>query len=125
MKLLFILLLTTCGLSAFAQKEIKLEDVNTHIGDSVLVSAKIDGVKVFVDDDKRPTRVLLNLGGLYPNQILTIVVDPSYAMDGKTMPGENAKGSTAKATGTIVMYKGKPQILVRSPKQLEIIAATQ
>lgn len=123
MNLLFILLLATCGLSAFAQKEIKLEDVNTHIGDSVLVSAKIDGVKVFVDDDNKPTRVLLNLGGTYPNQMLTIVVDPSYAMDGKTMPGETAKGSTAKATGTIVMYKGKPQIVISSSKQLSIVAA--
>ena len=125
MKLLFIILLSTCWLSAFAQKQIKLEDVNTHIGDSVSISAKIDGVKVFVDDDKKPTRVLLNLGGTYPDQILTIVVDPSYAMDGKTMPGESTKGSTAKAIGTVVMYKGKPQIVVRSSKQLDIIAAGQ
>jgi hypothetical protein len=125
MKLLFLLLLATFTFSAFAQKEIKLEEVNTHIGDSVSISAKIDGVKVFVDDDKKPTRVLLNLGGTYPDQILTIVVDPSYAMDGKTMPGDNAKGSTVKAIGTIVKYKGKPQILIRSPKQLDITVAGQ
>jgi hypothetical protein len=125
MKLLFILILSAISLSALSQKEISLGEVASHVGDSVTVSGKIDGVKVFVDDDKKPTRVLLNLGGAYPNQILTIVVDPSYAMDGKIMPGETAKGSTAKAMGTIVVYKGKPQIVVSSPKQLHIIEATQ
>jgi len=53
------------GLSCFAQKEIKLEQVKDHVGDSVKLEGMIYGIKVFEDDDKNPTLSVINLGAAY------------------------------------------------------------
>jgi hypothetical protein len=118
MKALLAVLLSLSFIASHAQKQIKLEEVKDHVGDSVNVSGIIYGVKVFEDDDKKPTLVLLNLGADYPNQLLTIAVQPTYQSKTSLMPGENAKGSLANVFGKIELFKGKPQIIVRSANQL-------
>jgi hypothetical protein len=120
MKALLFLLGLTSAISSFAQKIIKLEEAKDHVGDSVFVEGKIYGVKVFVDDDKKPTVVLLNLGGEYPNQLLTVAVQPSYRTSEIVMPNESSKGEIARVKGRIVMYNDKPQIVVRSSNELAL-----
>ena len=122
MKAVFVLLFATLSFTVWAQKDIKLEEVKNHIGDSVKVEAIFTGVKVFVDDDNRPTLSLINLGGEYPNQLLTVAVYPSYKGQYKVMPEEGFKGDKAIVFGKIELYKGKPQIVVRSSNQLSIVS---
>jgi DNA/RNA endonuclease YhcR with UshA esterase domain len=123
MKMFFVSLLTVFSTTLYAQKEIKLEEVKDHVGDSVKVEGKIFGVKAFSDDDGNTTLVLLNLGADYPNQVLTIAVYPSAKADGVVMPNESFKGDKAIVTGRIELYKGKAQIEVRIPNRLFIAAA--
>jgi hypothetical protein len=118
MKALLAILLSMSFIASHAQKQIKIEEVKDHVGDSVNVSGIVYGVKVFEDDDKKPTLVLLNLGADYPNQLLTIAVQPTYQSDTSLMPGKEAKGELANVFGKIELYKGKPQIIVRSANQL-------
>ena len=69
---LLALLALTLSTAALAQKEIKIEELNQHVGDSVTVCTKIYG-GIFLDRSKgAPT--LLNAGGNYPNAPLTIVI---------------------------------------------------
>jgi len=110
------------GLSCFAQKEIKLEQVKDHVGDSVKLEGMIYGIKVFEDDDKNPTLSVINLGAAYPNQLLTIAVYPSYKTKDIVFPDERFMGGKAVVFGKIEMYKGKPQVVVRSPNQLYIVS---
>ena len=54
------------------QTKIKLEEIGQHIGDSVQVSGKIYSGRWLQGATGRPTP--LNMGALYPNQLLTIVI---------------------------------------------------
>jgi len=120
MKTFLVLIAVTIGLSCFAQKQIKLEEAKDHIGDSVKLEGIIYGARVFEDDDKKPTLSLISLGAEYPNQLLTIAVQPSYKTNGAEFPDNRFKGSKAVVTGKLELYKGKPQIVVRSFDQLHI-----
>jgi hypothetical protein len=122
MKTFFLLIAVTIGLSCFAQKQIKLEEAKDHIGDSVKLEGIVSGARVFEDDDKKPTLSLISLGGEYPNQLLTIAVQPSYKTNGVEFPDNRLKGSRIVVTGKLELYKGKPQIVVRSFEQLHIMA---
>ena len=124
MKTIILLLITTLSLSSFAQKQIKMEEVKSHIGDSVTVAGVIYDVKVFEDDDKKPTLTLINLGAQYPHQILTIAVYPELFKNTTVVfPDQRFKGSIANVSGIIELYKGKPQIVIHSAEQLRIVAA--
>ena len=108
-------------MSAFAQKKIELSEVSKHVGDSVKVEGKIFGVKSFPGG--KNAKVLLNLGADFPNQLLTVAVYDGYKTENVEFPTEKFKGEIAIVTGKIELYKGKPQIVVRSPDQLLFVAA--
>ena len=114
----FIALYLVCA-SARAQQTIPLADAHKHIGDSVKLEAVIAGTKTLDD-----ARVLVNLGEAYPNQLLTLVVYPSYKTVSIEMPSEKYKGDIAIVTGKLELYKGKPQIVVRTTDQLRIASGT-
>jgi len=123
MKALLLLLITAVALTSFGQKQIKLEEVKNHIGDSVRVGGNIYGIKVFEDDNKKPTLAFINLGADSPNQLLTIAVYPEgFKNTDWAFPDERFKGDFATVTGKVELYKGKPQIVVRSPEFLGIVA---
>jgi hypothetical protein len=115
---LFIALYLICA-SAQAQQTISLADAHKHIGDSVKVEGVIAGTRTLDD-----ARVLVNLGEAYPNQLLTLVVYPSYKTASIEMPSEKYKGDIAIVTGKLELYKGKPQIVVRTTDQLRIASGT-
>jgi hypothetical protein len=55
-----------------AQQEIKIDELNKHIGDSVTVCTKVYG-GIYLDRSK-DTPTLLNAGGNYPDAPLTILI---------------------------------------------------
>ncbi len=57
-----------------AQQEVKIEDLNKHVGDSVTICTKIYG-GIYLDRSKG-TPTFLNAGANYPNSPLTIVIWP-------------------------------------------------
>ena len=112
-KLLFILLLLA-GKASFSQSEIPIADVSKHIGDSVTVKDKIYSVKVF---DNGMT--LLNLGGNFPNHLLVVMIPARLRLLFNVKP-EDLKGYSITASGRLIDYKGKPEIVVTSEGQLTI-----
>ena len=60
------------SLCAFCQKDIKLEEIKDHVGDSVKICGKIFTARYFANAQDAPT--LLNMGDAYPNQKITIVI---------------------------------------------------
>lgn len=106
--------------SCFAQTEIKLADLNNHIGDSVKLKAKIYGSKYLSNAKGAPT--FINLGAAYPNQLLTVVIWQDVREKLSYNPtDEKYIGGMAHVTGRLELFKGKPQIVITNPDQLKII----
>ena len=62
----------------------------------------------------------LHLGGAYPNQKLSIVIKGKDRSKFPTPPEKLYAGKRICVTGTIVQFKGRPEIVVSDPKQIEI-----
>lgn len=101
---------------AQAQQEIKIEDLDKHVGDSVTVCTKIYG-GIFLERSKG-TPTLLNAGGAYPNAPLTILIGPEARSLFKEAPEVFYKDKEVCITGKIILYKEKPEIVVYGEKQI-------
>lgn len=115
-----LLIATTLLLSVIvqAQQEIKIEDVNKHVGDSVTVCTKIYG-GIYLDRSKG-TPTLLNAGANYPNSPLTILIWADARQKFKEAPEAFYKNKEVCISGKIIMYKEKPEIVVYDEKQIVV-----
>ena len=86
---------------------VQLKEVKDFIGQNVKVEGKVYGLKDV------GSMVLVNVGGAYPNQLLTVVLKGNA----KTIASK-IDGKTITVTGTLVDYKGKPEIVITNPDQL-------
>ncbi|MDB5279543.1 MAG: hypothetical protein JWR61_4498 [Ferruginibacter sp.] len=103
---------------AFGQTEIKLEDISKHTGDSVKICTTIFG-GIFLDRSKgSPT--LLNAGGSFPDNPLTLVIWPELRQSFDIKPEEFFKGKPVCIFGKIEIFKNKPQIVVQSKNQIQV-----
>jgi hypothetical protein len=115
-KAAFLVIVLIYSLTAFAQTAIKLEDVAKHAGDSVKVCGKIFG-GIFLERSKdKPT--FLNVGGIYPNNPLTIVIWADLRKEFEQKPEEFYKDKNVCIFGKITLFKDKPQIILYSRNQL-------
>lgn len=103
--------------SASAQTTIAAKDATKHIGETVVITDKVYGTKLF--DNTNMT--LLDLGGSHPNQYLTVVINGADRAKFKDKPEEYYKGATVSVTGKVIDYKGKPEIIITDPKDLKKI----
>ena len=118
MKLFLLSAFLLAGIgSLHAQTTIPLEDAAKHVGDSVKVCGKVFGGRYLENATNTPT--LLNLGAAYPDQLLTVVF---WGDTRKQFTGEPEKDLVQKevcVTGTITIYKDKPQIAIHNAAQLK------
>ena len=114
--LLVTLFVTT--LVSQGQTPIKLEDVSRHIGDSVQVCGKIYSGRWLRASDGRPT--LLNMGALYPKQLLTVVVWGKDRIRFTYEPELELVEREVCLTGKIQLHNGKPQLVLYRPEQVTI-----
>lgn len=123
LKFIFSIAITFLSFQAFAQQEIKLEEIKDHIGDSVKIMAKIYGGKFLENVKGTPT--FLNVGDNYPNAPLTLVIWGDARSQFKVAPEEMYnKGYIQWIVGKIKLYKGKPEIVITSPNQIyDVVAA--
>ena len=88
-------------------KAIDIKDAANHIDEYAKVCAVVYGYKTLNG------LTLVNLGASYPDQLMTVVLkgaakDLAASIDGKTVC----------VTGKIILYKGKPEIIVTDPGML-------
>jgi hypothetical protein len=87
---------------------IKLEDVKNSIGKLVSLRAKVYSSKDI------GSMVLVNLGGAYPNQLLTLALKG----DAKSL-APKIEGKTITIEGIVISYKGKPEIVISDPAKVK------
>jgi len=63
---------------------------------------------------------MLNFGNKYPNQSLTVVIFESDRQNFNVAPEESFKDKRVCVTGKIKLYKGKPEIIIKSPNQIKV-----
>jgi hypothetical protein len=89
-------------------KDIDIKDVANHVDEYAKVCGQIYGYKAL------DGLTLVNMGASYPDQLMTVVLkgvakDAAASIDGKTVC----------VTGKIILYKGKPEIIVTDPGMLK------
>ncbi|MGZ4118634.1 MAG: hypothetical protein ACXVPY_14195 [Bacteroidia bacterium] len=119
MRFALLFILSWLTISTIAQTEIKLGDVQNHIGDSVRLQAKIYGGKYLKPAKGSPT--FLDVGGNYPNAPLTLVIWNDVRKQFQEPPENAFKGRQMFITGKF-LYKDKPEIVINSPEQLVQVA---
>ena len=119
MKIVFCLVFAL-GLSGFlySQTKINLDDVDQHIGDSVIVCGKVFSSRYMSNAEKTPT--FLNIGAKYPDQKLTVVIWGEVRKQFPGMPEQDYYNKEICITGKLELYKEKPQIVIKSSGQIEL-----
>jgi hypothetical protein len=103
-------------ISASAQKEISMDSLSQHIGDSITVCTKIYG-GIYLDKSK-DSITLLNAGAAYPNAPLTILIKIDARKEFKEYAEVFFKDKEVCISGKIILYKEKPEIIVYDEKQM-------
>lgn len=101
---------------AFGGDSISASESAQHVGETATVCGTVASAKYVTTSKGQPT--FLNLDKAYPNQLFTAVIwgddrgrfqsPPEVAFDGKRIC----------VSGVIATFRGKPQIVVRDPKQI-------
>lgn len=115
--LLFTAFLFLACLS-FSQITIRAEETQKHIGDSVTVCGKVYDGRYMTQVKNNPT--FLNIGNLFPNQLLTVVIWNNVRKQFETAPEALFKGKEICVTGRIELYKERAQIVLRRKEDLEL-----
>ena len=89
---------------------IKLADVKTSTGKTVVVTGKVYGAKDI------GSMVLVNLGASYPNQILTVALKGSAKV-----LADKIDGKVIQVEGTVIEYKGRSEVIITEPSQIQIL----
>lgn len=114
--ILFASIIALFTLKVSAQTTIPAKDAAKHINEKVTVCDKVWSTKLL--DDANIT--FLDMGGFHPNQLLTIVIKGEDRSKFKGKPEDDYKQKEICVTGTIIEFKGKPEIVVTDPSQIQL-----
>jgi hypothetical protein len=113
--LVFVFLI--CASNSIAQQEsINPIDAHKYIGMEKTVCGRVASATYAVRTKGRPT--FLNLDQPYPKQIFTVLIWGSDRNKFKNPPESFFRGKRICVTGIIKSFRGKPEIVVRSPEQI-------
>ena len=95
-----------------------VDGLEQYEGKLVKVCTKIYGTKFLDNSGGKPT--FLNAGAAFPNSPLTILIWGDNRKNFKKSPEKYYDGKDVCITGKIVMYKGKPEIIVTKEDEIEV-----
>tara|TARA_R100000935_G_scaffold1193_1_gene3836 strand:- start:4120 stop:4473 length:354 start_codon:yes stop_codon:yes gene_type:complete len=88
------------------------QDASRYVGSLVAVEGIVSQVS------KSGGTTFINFGGRYPNHVFYAVILRSNS--GSFSDTQSLEGRKIAISGHIEFYKGKPQIVLRSPDQIEL-----
>jgi hypothetical protein len=115
-KLAFILLIGFASVKTYAQTVIDAKDAAKHVGENVTINDKIYGGKFL----SGPGITLLDVGGAHPNEALVLLIKGDDRKKFTNPPEDTFKGKAVSITGTIIDYKGKPEIVITEATQIKL-----
>jgi hypothetical protein len=115
-KLGFILLIGFASVKTFAQTTIPAKEAAKHTGEAVTICDKVYGGKFLSSSDI----TLLDMGGAHPNQALTLLIKGADRKKFTGNPEDIFKDKNVCVTGTVIDYKGKPEMIIIDPAQIKL-----
>jgi DNA/RNA endonuclease YhcR with UshA esterase domain len=112
--LVFALLMLASPILAEA---IPVTDAVRHVGQTATVEGEVSGVHT------AKYITYIHMGGRYPNHIFTAVIFKSESTAVGNISG--LEGRNISVTGVIKLYKGKPEIVVKSKGQITMRSTTR
>jgi len=100
-----------------AQTIIAAKDAGKHVGETVSITSTVLGGRLLAPSNT----IVLDLVDNNLRQELILVIPASDKGKFKGEPQIDYKGRQVTVTGKIVLDKGKPEIIVKEPKQLKMI----
>ena len=101
---------------ATAQTVVRPEAASAYVGRAVLT----EGTVVGVGFSRRSSTTFLNFCAPYPDQCLTAVIFRSAQ---PFFPDAQAwEGQRVRVSGTVKLYRGKPEIILETPRQIRGIS---
>jgi len=97
-----------------AQKQIAIADISKYFGHLVTVCDSVYSIKFL------PHLTFVNVGGDYPNQKITLVFYKHDLYLLNIEPDKLYQGKRICVKGKVIQYEGKPQIVIKSLKQIQI-----
>jgi len=116
-KFFTIFLVLIIPITSTIGQKVSLQDVQTNIGQTVTVCGKIFGGRFVPNAVNTPT--LLNMGGGSPNHSLTLVIFAEDLKEFPPQPEVHYANQQVCVTGTVMDYKGQPEIILKSPAQIK------
>lgn len=98
--------------------KITIDEAAKHIGETVTICDNVSGGRFLDSSNTKPT--LLNMGGVFPNHKLTILINFVDRKNFPTPPEKTYSGKNVCVTGRVIDFKGKPEIIVESPQELKL-----
>ena len=115
MKRFFICLLFCFANSVgFSQTKISVQETANHTGDTVMLIDKVYSNKVLENGIN-----LLDLGGKFPNQLLTLTISAKVVSSFAYNPAKYLQGKQILVTGKVVDNQGKHVIEITDPSQIQ------
>jgi hypothetical protein len=111
---LFVLLLAE---TAAAQTTIAARSATRHMGETVTICEKVFSGKIIAASKT----TLLDVGGYDPHQPLIVVIPGRDRSKFRGNPEVDYDGKDIMVTGKVIMYNGKPGILVQDPRRLKLV----
>ncbi|CAN5349685.1 hypothetical protein BH09BAC2_BH09BAC2_15580 [soil metagenome] len=117
MKNYFILIIPICLTQISFSQTVPLDSVQFYEGKTITVCSKVQST--FITKGERKT-TYINFGKPYPYTTFTAVIFSSDSAKFKYIPSEYLKEKTVCIKGKVVLYKGKPQIIVKKEEQIKV-----
>jgi DNA/RNA endonuclease YhcR with UshA esterase domain len=105
--------LASLAVPAWAETQtITPADAKTHVGQTVTVEGAVGNIAT-----GRSGTVFIDVGGRYPDNGFAAVI---FASDRSKFPDlKTLDGKTVAITGTVSLYQGKPEIILKSADQMQ------
>lgn len=113
-KLIVALTLIMMVTLAKAQTSVSIKDVVNHVGKEVTLCDSVYSARSL------ESLSLLNLGGAFPKEVITVVVFKADKTKFAKDPVALFENKRICVTGTVTLYKEKLQIVVNDPKQIKV-----
>jgi hypothetical protein len=96
--------------AAAAQEKFNLNDFVSHVGKKITLCDTVYSFKILSD-----SVTMLNMGGKYPDQKFTVVVTGKEIQ----LNTDGIVGKHICVTGDASVYKGRPEVMIYHPNQIE------
>ncbi|CAM4245078.1 hypothetical protein [Flavobacterium terrigena] len=114
-KNLLLLFLVFASVVSAQEATPTIENINSFEGKTITICEKVTGVH-----ETKGENVILNFGKAYPNNAFSIIIFKRDREKFSYNPLEFLNEKTICITGTVIMYKGKPEIVIKYESEIVI-----